>query len=68
MLLRHHASVGEQRLILPAFGALTGGMDAASPEILAAMQPASMIDAIASTRGRGPVPREVRLSLTGQRK
>jgi uncharacterized protein len=42
----------EQRLILPAFGALTGGMDAASPEILAAMQPASMIDALASSRGR----------------
>ncbi len=38
----------EQRLILPAFGALTGGMDATSPEILAAMQPAAVIDALAS--------------------
>jgi DNA ligase-associated metallophosphoesterase len=42
----------EQRLILPAFGALTGGMDAASPEILSAMQPASTIDALASASGR----------------
>ncbi len=42
----------EHRLILPAFGALTGGMDAASPEILAAMQPAAMIDALASARGK----------------
>ena len=42
----------EARLILPAFGALTGGMDAASPEIHAAMQPASTIDALAASRGR----------------
>jgi DNA ligase-associated metallophosphoesterase len=42
----------EQRLILPAFGALTGGMDAASPAILAAMQPATVIDALAASRGR----------------
>jgi uncharacterized protein len=42
----------ESRLILPAFGALTGGMDAASPEILAAMQPARAIDALAAARGR----------------
>ena len=42
----------EHRLILPAFGALTGGMDAASPEILAAMQPAAAIDALAAARGR----------------
>ena len=42
----------EQRLILPAFGALTGGMDAASPEIIGAMQPASHIDALAAAQGR----------------
>ncbi|MBK6803257.1 MAG: hypothetical protein IPG83_17695 [Novosphingobium sp.] len=29
----------ERKLILPAFGALTGGMDAADPAIIAAMQP-----------------------------
>ena len=36
----------ERRLILPAFGVLAGGMNAASPEILAAMQPARAIDAL----------------------
>lgn len=39
-------SAGTQRMILPAFGALTGGMDAAAPEILAALKPASAIDAV----------------------
>ncbi len=33
-------------MILPAFGTLTGGMDAAAPEILAALQPASRIEAL----------------------
>ena len=42
----------ERRLILPAFGALTGGMNAASPAILAAMQPALAIDALATSGGR----------------
>ena len=42
----------DHRLVLPAFGTLTGGMDAASPEILAAMQPASRVDALAASRGR----------------
>jgi uncharacterized protein len=42
----------ERRMILPAFGALTGGMDAASPEILAAMQPADAIDAILPATGK----------------
>jgi len=40
------------RMILPAFGALTGGMDAADPAILAAMQPASAIDAVLPAKGR----------------
>ena len=37
---------GSGRMILPAFGALTGGMNAADPAILKAMQPASHIDAV----------------------
>jgi DNA ligase-associated metallophosphoesterase len=42
----------ERRLILPAFGALTGGMNAGDPAILAAMQPAQAIDALVPARGR----------------
>jgi len=42
----------ESRMILPAFGALTGGMDAAAPEILSALQPARAIDALAAAGGR----------------
>ena len=34
------------RMILPAFGALTGGMNAGDPAILAALQPAAQIDAL----------------------
>ena len=37
---------GPSRLILPAFGSLTGGMHAHDPAILAAMQPADQIDAL----------------------
>ncbi|MBO9499815.1 MAG: ligase-associated DNA damage response endonuclease PdeM [Novosphingobium sp.] len=40
------------KLIMPAFGALTGGMDAADPAILSAMQPASAIDAVVPTRAK----------------
>ena len=40
------------RMILPAFGALTGGMDAADPAILSAMQPALAIDALLPASGR----------------
>lgn len=40
------------RMILPAFGALTGGMDAADPAILAAMQPARAIDALVPAAGK----------------
>lgn len=43
---------GSGRMILPAFGALTGGMDAADPAILQAMQPASQIDAVLPAAGR----------------
>jgi len=41
-----------RRMILPAFGALTGGMDAADPAIVAALQPASAIDALVRAGGR----------------
>ncbi|OYU73452.1 MAG: phosphoesterase, partial [Alphaproteobacteria bacterium PA3] len=34
-----------ERMILPAFGSLTGGMDAGAQEILAALQPARTIEA-----------------------
>ena len=41
-----------ERMILPAFGAYTGGMDAGAPEILAALQPASTIDAVLPAKGK----------------
>ena len=37
---------------IAAFGALTGGMDAADPAILAAMQPARSVDAVLGVQGR----------------
>ena len=40
------------RMILPAFGALTGGMDARDPAILSALQPAARIDAVLPARGK----------------
>ena len=40
------------RMILPAFGALTGGMDAGAPEIRAALSPASAIDAVLPAKGK----------------
>jgi uncharacterized protein len=43
---------GGERMILPAFGTLTGGMDAGAPEILAALQPAGQIEALMPARGR----------------
>jgi DNA ligase-associated metallophosphoesterase len=42
----------ETKLILPAFGALTGGMDAADPAIIAAVQPARRVDALLAADGR----------------
>jgi hypothetical protein len=39
-------------MILPAFGALTGGMDAADPAILGALQPAQAIDAVLPAGGK----------------
>lgn len=65
-IARPCAVASETRLILPAFGALTGGMNAADPAIVAAMQPARAIDALLTAAGRlvqyplwresGPVP------------
>lgn len=46
------AVASERRLILPAFGALTGGMDAADPAILGALQPARAIDALVPAAGK----------------
>ncbi|KUR70511.1 phosphoesterase [Novosphingobium fuchskuhlense] len=46
------AVASENRLILPAFGALTGGMNAADPAILAALQPARTIDALVPAAGK----------------
>ena len=40
------------RMILPAFGAFTGGMNAADPAILEALQPARAIDAVVATGQR----------------
>jgi DNA ligase-associated metallophosphoesterase len=51
-IARPCAVASESRLILPAFGALTGGMNAADPAILAAMQPAQAIDALLPAAGR----------------
>lgn len=45
-VVAHNDDASCGRLILPAFGALTGGMDAADPAIIAAMQPASAVDAL----------------------
>jgi len=42
----------ERRMILPAFGALTGGLDAGDPAILAALQPANAIEALVPAGGR----------------
>lgn len=43
---------GERKLVLPAFGALTGGMDASDPAIIAAMQPATTVDAVIPAAGQ----------------
>ncbi|TAD82233.1 MAG: ligase-associated DNA damage response endonuclease PdeM [Sphingomonadales bacterium] len=43
---------GAERMILPAFGSLTGGLDAAAPEIRAALSPAHRIEALMPARGQ----------------
>ena len=47
-----HGPGGADRLILPAFGALTGGMDASDPAIVEALQPARRIDALLPAGGK----------------
>jgi DNA ligase-associated metallophosphoesterase len=51
-IARPCAVMSEQRLILPAFGALTGGMDARDAAIRVAMQPTRAIDALVPARGK----------------
>lgn len=51
-IARPCAVASERKLILPAFGALTGGMDAADPAIIRAVQPRRAVDAILSAKGR----------------
>jgi DNA ligase-associated metallophosphoesterase len=46
------SSSGAERMILPAFGSLTGGLDADHPEILGALQPARRIEALMPAAGR----------------
>ena len=46
------ASATGGRMILPAFGALTGGMDAADAAIMKAVQPTHAIDALVSASNR----------------
>ena len=45
------SSAGD-RMILPAFGAYTGGMDAGDPVILDALSPADRIDAVVPAKGK----------------
>jgi hypothetical protein len=51
-IVRPCAVASDTRLILPAFGALTGGMDAADPAIIAALQPASHAAALLAAGDR----------------
>ena len=51
-ITRPCAVVSERKLILPAFGALTGGMNAADPAIITAMQPAKAVDAVLAVKDR----------------
>ena len=45
-------AVSGDRMILPAFGSLTGGMDAADPAIIKALQPAERIEALIPAAGK----------------
>ncbi|HWU01718.1 MAG TPA: ligase-associated DNA damage response endonuclease PdeM [Novosphingobium sp.] len=46
------ALVAGERMILPAFGTLTGGLEADAPPILAALRPARAVDAVLAAGGR----------------
>lgn len=51
-VIGRRAHGGAERMILPAFGAFTGGMDAAAPEIRAALQPSEILEALVPAKGR----------------
>lgn len=51
-VVRPCAVRSECKLVLPAFGALTGGLDAAHPALIKALQPARTIDALVPTAAR----------------
>lgn len=51
-VLARGCDAAAERMILPAFGAYTGGMDAAAPEIRAALRPAEQIEALVPVQGR----------------
>ena len=51
-IVRPCAVASETKLILPAYGALTGGMNAADPAIIAALQPARSATAVLSAQGK----------------
>ena len=46
------SQAGGDRMILPAFGTYTGGMDAGDPAILKALSPARQIEALLPAKGR----------------
>ncbi|MEM1050757.1 MAG: ligase-associated DNA damage response endonuclease PdeM [Pseudomonadota bacterium] len=46
------SQTNSERMIAPAFGTYTGGMDASAPEILAALSPAREIDAVLPAKGK----------------
>ena len=52
VLARGRTNGGGERMILPAFGAFTGGMDAGAPEIRAALQPAEILEALVPAQGK----------------
>ena len=45
-------NAGSGRMILPAFGAYTGGMDAGDPAILNALTPAKSVTAIVAAKSK----------------
>ena len=51
-VVAHNGDATCGRMILPAFGSLTGGMNAADPAILTALQPADEIDAVVPAGAR----------------
>jgi len=52
LISRPCAVRSESRMILPAFGSFTGGLDAGNPAILSALQPARAIDAVLPAAGK----------------